>query len=276
MRFKLGLLQDTATIEKQVAREAAEVQAKKHRHPAPTVKTEAQTKAEEEIALKEKDKSKGQSKEPPKPKPKIRPLSEAKAIDSGANFVSETFLLLVGVALIVGENWRQGRKASSRREDVAERLGELEEYEKSARRGMVELEREIIRLRAKESKLEANQQRILPKKVWELEEREEAEEENPRPRGWLSWIREKTLGSPPEVEAESRPPPEPELELKPKPKPPENTVSSTHSSTTSSILDRILASKTSGPSAEAAAAGDSSRSRPPSVPHPSNEHNTKR
>jgi hypothetical protein len=93
MRFRLGLLQDTAAIEKQIAKEAAE--AKKHKSDPPTVKTEAQTKADE---AKE---AKGKEKEPVEKastrKPKIRPLSEAKAIDLGANFVSESFLFVVCV-----------------------------------------------------------------------------------------------------------------------------------------------------------------------------------
>lgn len=238
MRFKLGLLQDTAAIEKQTAREAAEAQAKKHKLEAPTVKTEAQTKAEEAAAAKDKEKGKEKVKEPPKPKPKIRPLSEAKAIDSGANFVSETFLLLVGVALILGENWRQTRKAANRREDIAERLAELEEYEKSARRGMVELEREILRLRAKEGKDATSHPRILPQQVWELEEKEEAEEA-PKEQGWWSWIKSSTLGTEkasapqPESRPES-PPQQPEEENKPAEVPKHN----------SSILDQIRPSRT--------------------------------
>ena len=81
MRFRLGLLQDSAALEKQAAREVAEAQAKKHKSEAPTVKTEAQTKADEvaEARSKDLDKAKEQRK-----KPKIRPLSEAKAIDVGA------------------------------------------------------------------------------------------------------------------------------------------------------------------------------------------------
>ncbi len=79
MRFRLGLLQDSAALEKQAAREAAEAQAKKHKSEAPTVKTEAQTKADEVAEARLKD-SLDKAKEPKK-KPKIRPLSEAKAID---------------------------------------------------------------------------------------------------------------------------------------------------------------------------------------------------
>ena len=82
MRFRLGLLQDSAALEKQAAREAAEAQAKKHKSEAPTVKTEAQTKADEAAEARSKD-SLGKAKEPKKI-PKIRPLSEAKAIDVGA------------------------------------------------------------------------------------------------------------------------------------------------------------------------------------------------
>lgn len=197
MRFKLGLLQDSATQEKQAKREAAEAQAAKHKHEAPTVKTEAQTLADEEKAAKEKEREERgekKSKEPTKAKVKIRPLSEAKAIDSGANFVSETFLLLVGVALILGENWRQNRKQKSRREDVAERIGELEEYEKSARKGLVELEKEILRLRKGVDPTKgAKQGRILPPEVYELEEREEREQQPPE-QSWWAWMRTIAVG----------------------------------------------------------------------------------
>lgn len=194
MRFKLGLLQDTATIEKQVAREAAEAQARKHKHDASPSRTD------ESATTKEKDKTIEKAKEPTKVKHKIRPLSEAKAIDAGANFVSETFLLLVGVALILGEQWRQSRKATSRREDAAERLADMaerlasfEEYLKADRRGMVELEREVIRLRGKDWQNADLQPHILPRTVWELEEKEEAEEE-PKPQSWTDWIRDRTIG----------------------------------------------------------------------------------
>lgn len=81
MRFRLGLLQDSAALEKQAAREAAEAQARKHKSEAPTVKTEAQTKADEAAEARSKD-SIGKTKEQKK-LPKIRPLSEAKAIDVG-------------------------------------------------------------------------------------------------------------------------------------------------------------------------------------------------
>lgn len=188
MRFKLGILQDHAAIEKQTARDAAEHQAKKHKLEAPTVKTEAQTRADEAAAAKEKDKGSEKAKQAPVSKPRIRPLSEAKAIDAGANFVSESFLLLIGVGLILFENWRRGEKETSRREDINDKIKELEGSEKSARRALVELEKEILRLRGENVKGLPSKKRILPKEVWELEETGEIADEKQSPR-WTSWIR---------------------------------------------------------------------------------------
>lgn len=183
MRLRLGLLQDTAAIEKQATRAAAEAQAKKIKSETPTVKTEAQMKADE---TGDKDRSGDKIRSLSAPKPKIRPLSEAKAIDSGASFVSEGFLMLVGVSLILLENWRSKRRETTRREDVADKISELEENERASRRALVELEKEILRLRSKNGNTSG--QRILPKEVWELEAKEEEEEEQNMSQGWLSWI----------------------------------------------------------------------------------------
>ena len=188
MRFKLGLLQDHAAIEKQTAREAAEHLARKQKLETPTVKTEAQAKADEAHAAKDKEKGLEKVKPPPATKPRIRPLSEAKAIDAGANFVSESFLLAIGVGLILFENWRRGEKETSRREDINEKIRELEGSEKSGRKALVELEKEILRLRGENVKDGSAKIRILPKEVWTLEEEEESSEEKQSPK-WLSWIR---------------------------------------------------------------------------------------
>ncbi|KAJ3890798.1 optic atrophy 3 protein-domain-containing protein [Lentinula edodes] len=70
------------------------------------------------------------------PKHNIRPLSETKAIDSGANALAEGFLFSVAAALILGESYRAARNETKRRDGVDERLGVLE--------GRVgELEREL-------------------------------------------------------------------------------------------------------------------------------------
>lgn len=187
MRWRIGLLQDAAAIERQVAKEHAADAAKKHKHTTiPTVKTEAQMKADLEAAAK----AAKEEQEPPKPrpKPKIRPLSEAKAIETGANFISETFLFGVAASLILFESWRSGRKESQRRNDVAERLADLEDSERAARMALVELEREVLRLRAKEKNAKTTSiVRILPKEIYE-EEKEKEE----KPPGWFSrltsWI----------------------------------------------------------------------------------------
>lgn len=184
MRWRLGLLQDAAAVERQAAKEAAAEAAKKHKHSIPTVKTETQMKAEEEATAK----AAKEASEPAKPRarPKIRPLSEAKAIESGATFISETFLFSVGAGLLLFESWRSRRKESNRRDDVAERLNELEESENAARRALVELEREVLRLRAKDGNSKSSSMknvRILPKEIYE-----EKEEEKEEPVGILARI----------------------------------------------------------------------------------------
>ncbi|OAP63736.1 hypothetical protein AYL99_02963 [Fonsecaea erecta] len=183
MRWRIGLLQDAAALERQVAKEQAAEAAKRHKHTnVPTVKTEAQMKAEEEAGTK----AAKESQEPPKPrvKPKIRPLSEAKAIESGANFISEAFLFSVAASLILLESWRSGRKETQRRDDVAERLNDLEESEKAARKALVELEREVLRLRALEKNGKPTATvRLLPKEIYE----EDKEDEKPaKPAGYWS------------------------------------------------------------------------------------------
>ena len=131
MRMRLGLLQDRAVIERQnerqLARDAAAEEAKRKKAETPTVKTQAQTEADEAAA--DKDKATDKSSKPAKKLPTIRPLSEAKAIESGANFISETFLFVVAGGLIVLERWWANRKEATRREDVAERLASLESEE---------------------------------------------------------------------------------------------------------------------------------------------------
>ncbi|KIW19685.1 hypothetical protein PV08_00259 [Exophiala spinifera] len=196
MRWRIGLLQDAAAVEKQAAREAKAAEAKKHQHSIPTVKTEAQTKAEEEAAAR----AAKEASEPPKPRPKprIKPLSEAKAIESGATFISETFLFGVAAGLIVFESWRSGRKESKRRDDVAERLNDLEESEKAARRALVELEREVLRLRAKEKNgKQHSSTRILPPEIYE----DKDEEEEEKPVGWFARLASLVSKETPDKEA---------------------------------------------------------------------------
>ncbi|MCJ1389336.1 hypothetical protein MMC18_002192 [Xylographa bjoerkii] len=158
MRLRLGLLQDQAAIDRQIAREAKEAQLKKHKIEVPTVKTEAQTKADELAATKEKEKGTDKAQPTTQAKPKIRPLSEAKAIDSGATFISEGFLFGVTLSTILFETWRSRRKENNRREDVAEKLRNLEEQDQAKWELLDELQREVevLRAAAKEKPLSSN------------------------------------------------------------------------------------------------------------------------
>ena len=190
MRWRIGLLQDAAALEKQAARDAAKKEAERRKAHTPTVKTEAQTKAEEAQASKEKT---TEEKDKLPPKPKIKPLSETKAIESGANFISETFLFTVAASLIIFESWRSGRKEKNRRDKVAEQLGDLEEENKAARQALIQLEREVLRLRAKEKGVSsaeiAKSHKILPAEVYEMVKEDKDDDiDIEKPKGWLSNI----------------------------------------------------------------------------------------
>jgi hypothetical protein len=123
MRMRLGLLQDPAVIDRQIAKEVAAAEAARRREQAPTVKTEEETKADE--ALSDKDREAIKKKAEAARKPRIRPLSEAKAIETGANFVAEAFIFSVGIMVIVAEQWRQRWKARNARDDIREDVDEL-------------------------------------------------------------------------------------------------------------------------------------------------------
>ncbi|CAK5266078.1 unnamed protein product [Mycena citricolor] len=55
----------------------------------------------------------------------IRPLSETRAIENGANALAEGFLFSVAAGLILGETWRSSRSQSKRRDVVDEQLEDL-------------------------------------------------------------------------------------------------------------------------------------------------------
>ncbi|KAH9019374.1 OPA3-domain-containing protein, partial [Lactarius hengduanensis] len=56
----------------------------------------------------------------------LRPLSETRAIENGANFIAEGFLFAVAAALVVGESWRSSRSETRRRADVGDALEALQ------------------------------------------------------------------------------------------------------------------------------------------------------
>jgi hypothetical protein len=145
MRLKLGLLQDPAAIDRQIQRELKEAEAKRQKAAAPTVKTEAETKAEEE-ELKKLKKEVGEHVKAAVKPPRIRPLSEAKAIESGANFISETFLFVVAGSLILFESWRRDRKEKGKDADVMERLEDLQRQREEDKEKIALLESELSNL----------------------------------------------------------------------------------------------------------------------------------
>lgn len=137
MRMRLGLLQDPAVIDRQIKKEVAAAKAAREKHATPTVKTEEEMRADEEMTEKEKEDIKKRTEE--RFKPRIRPLSEQKAIETGANFVAETFIFAVGISVIVFEQWRQRRKAQNARDDIREDLEELQIELKTVKSELEEL-----------------------------------------------------------------------------------------------------------------------------------------
>ncbi|KAA8648446.1 hypothetical protein EYZ11_000386 [Aspergillus tanneri] len=173
MRLRLGTLRDNATSQRQAA---AEAEVRKLKPTSPTAKTHAEAKAEEEAIAK----AKAAAEEASKPrKPHIRPLSESKAIESGATFISEGFLFIVAGGLIIFESLRSRRKETTRREDVESRLVELEQSEKAARLALVALEKELLLLKVKHGVLSKSSPRILPREIWEAENQKVEEAEEP-------------------------------------------------------------------------------------------------
>ncbi|KAH8429803.1 OPA3 family protein [Aspergillus melleus] len=196
MRLRLGTLRDNAASQRQAA---AEAELRKHKPTSPTAKTHAEARAEEEAAAK----AKAAAEEAANPrKPHIRPLSESKAIESGATFISESFLFLVAGGLIVFESWRSRRKETTRREDVESRLAELEQSEKAARQALVALEKELLQQKAKQGGLSKSSPRILPREVWEVEKQEEVEKAE-EPSWWSRITSYFTFGQSPEQSAEA-------------------------------------------------------------------------
>jgi hypothetical protein len=137
MRMRLGLLQDPAVIDRQIKKELQAAEAARQKAATPTVKTEAEMIAEEAMTEKEREAIRKKAEE--RTKPRIRPLSEQKAIETGANFVAETFIFAVGIGVIVVEQWRQRRKARNARDDIREDLDELQTELKTVKAELEEM-----------------------------------------------------------------------------------------------------------------------------------------
>lgn len=57
---------------------------------------------------------------------KVRPLNDKKAVENGANFLSETFIFSVAGGIVLFESWRQRQKELSRRETIADDIKTLQ------------------------------------------------------------------------------------------------------------------------------------------------------
>lgn len=195
-------------------REQKAAEEKKRKAEAPIVRSEAeQKKYDEEQAKTEKESEKKKEDKPAKVK--IRPLSEAKAIELGANFFSEAFIFAVAAGLLVWDSWRSRAKESARRDDVAERLGELE-TEVERLRGRYEPELQALRESVKP--LQKTYGWYNPAGWFTKSEPVPAEGEEPPlipgnvPGPAEKVVKPSTTGSPPETAAKAKEPPKPQSE----------------------------------------------------------------
>jgi hypothetical protein len=160
MRLRLGLLQDPAAIERQIQRELKEAERKRSSATPPTVKTEAETLADDAAKSKERKEVADHVKAAHKP-PRIRPLSENKAIETGANFIAETFLFLVAGGLILAESWRRDRKEKRQDADVAEAIAVAEREREEMREKLELLQAEIEALMDEKKPFDEVRQRAV-------------------------------------------------------------------------------------------------------------------
>lgn len=56
-----------------------------------------------------------------------KPLNDARAIETGANFVAETFVFSVAGGLILFESWRARRKDQQRRQGVSDDIENMQQ-----------------------------------------------------------------------------------------------------------------------------------------------------
>ena len=164
MKLRLGLLRDSRasiekseTLERQRRHQEALKKMKETEaiYPGVTARVRSDVLAPSLIETAKKAGAKAVEKGP-----KIRPLSESKAIDAGANFISEAFLFVVAGGLILLESLRARRKESNRQDMVKERLDLLETRNGQDERRLEELECRDKRL--------AGRILTLEEEVWKL------------------------------------------------------------------------------------------------------------
>ncbi|EIM82339.1 OPA3-domain-containing protein [Stereum hirsutum FP-91666 SS1] len=91
----------------------------------------------------------------------VRPLSETRAIENGANFLAEGFLFAVATALILGETWRSSRSSSKRRDDVDEKLEDLQSKMQDVTKWMEGAEERYVEEQRKNEELTRILERVV-------------------------------------------------------------------------------------------------------------------
>ncbi|CAZ84279.1 unnamed protein product [Tuber melanosporum] len=215
MRLRLGILRDSAAIEKadQAEREWYKKEAAKRSKEREAKRPTATSNIPPNLPLPPRSvvhhvtggeaAAARAGKELSKKPPRIRPLSENKAIENGANFISEFFLFSVAGGLILLEQIRSRRKEASRRDMVADRLEGLEERNlvdeerfKRLEEQTRESEDRVLKLEEENWKLKGGKGKFPGRKI--SEDKRVAEEkmlaERPIPvkfvkeKGFWSWI----------------------------------------------------------------------------------------
>lgn len=210
MRLRLGLLRDTASnLEKEAALKRQQDAIKKLKEAENVFPANTAT-VRSDLPTATTPTPTTPTAEAKKVEPRIRPLSESKAIDAGANFISEAFLFSVAGSLILFESIRSKKKEAARRDTVSERLdlleqrnrqdeermGEMEAVEKELADRVFQLEEEVWKLRGGQGEFKGRPvkgREWVPTPLWEPKE---------QAKGF--WRRVWTTGKEVEAEAEGR------------------------------------------------------------------------
>ncbi|KAI8912205.1 optic atrophy 3 protein-domain-containing protein [Powellomyces hirtus] len=94
------------------------------------------------------------------PQENVRPLNDARAVETGANFISESVIFSVAVATIMGEAYRSSRKTSQRRQDVDADIDQLQAELSATENMMAEMKASINQLQSQVEALNSENRRL--------------------------------------------------------------------------------------------------------------------
>ncbi|KAJ3279575.1 hypothetical protein HK104_001321 [Borealophlyctis nickersoniae] len=127
----------------------------------------------------------------------IRPLNDAKAVETGANMLSEGLVMSVAILTILGETYRSQRKTKREKRDLETAIDELEEDSEKFYQFMEDMRKSMAALTSEVEELKAERRR-LKGDLESMGKRVEAEEAATRRGwlgGWLNWETAKRNGS---------------------------------------------------------------------------------